>query len=125
MEMGTLIPYLAEMFRLQAWIAMGKVASPVSGKVERNLQVSQQMIDLLGELEAKTEGNRTDDETKLLQGVLTELRLNYVEEVNKPKSEDASGDKEPEFKDGAKAEDETEPAKPEKTEEVEPEDTAS
>ena len=87
MEMGTLIPYLAEMFRLQAWIAMGKVASPVSGKVERNLQVSHQMIDLLGELETKTEGNRTEDETKLLQGVLTELRLNYVEEVNKPESE--------------------------------------
>jgi len=83
-QTGTLIPYLTEMFRYQAWMAMGKVANPMSGEVERDLRVARQMIDLLGELESRTAGNRSDDETKMLQGALTELRLNYLEEMKKP-----------------------------------------
>ena len=48
-QTGTLIPYLTEMFRFQAWMAMGKVASPISGKVERDLTVAKQMIDMMGD----------------------------------------------------------------------------
>ena len=81
---GVLIPYIIEMFRFQAWMAMGKVANPVSGEVERNLDIARHMIDLLGELEDRTEGNRSEDETKLLQGVLTELRMNFLDESKKP-----------------------------------------
>jgi hypothetical protein len=92
-ETGTLIPYLTEMFRFQAWMAMGKVANPMSGDVERDLRAARHMIDLLGELESRTAGNRSSDETKMLQGALTELRLNYLEEMKKP---------EPETKDAAK-----------------------
>lgn len=83
-ETGTLIPYLTEMFRFQAWMAMGKVVHPVTGKIERDLNVARQMIDLLAELETRTEGNRSADETRLLQGALTELRLNFLEEMKKP-----------------------------------------
>lgn len=86
-ETGKLIPYLTEMFRFQAWMAMGKVANPVSGEVERELRLARQMIDLLGELETRTAGNRSDDETKMLQGALTELRMNYLEEMKKPEPE--------------------------------------
>ena len=96
---GVLIPYIIEMFRFQTWMAMGKVANPVSGEIERNLDVARQMIDLLGELEVRTEGNRSEDETKLLQGVLTELRMNYLDESKKPEepaatSEESSGEEE-------------------------------
>jgi hypothetical protein len=90
-ETGKLIPYLTEMFRFQAWMAMGKVSNPVSGKVERNLVMAREMINLLGELESRTAGNRSGDETKLLQGVLTELRLNYMDEAEKPSPEAAPG----------------------------------
>jgi len=83
-ETGKLIPYLTEMFRLQAWMALGKIANPTTGKVERELPVARAMIDLLVELEGRTEGNRTETETRILQGAITELRLNYVEEVKKP-----------------------------------------
>lgn len=86
-QTGKLIPYLTEMFRLQAWMAMGKVANPATGKVERELTVARTMIDLLVELEQRTEGNRSDDETKLLQGAVTELQLNYVDEAKKPEPE--------------------------------------
>ena len=81
---GALIPYLTEMFRFQAWMAMGKVSNPVSGETERNLDLARHCIDLLAEVETKTEGNRSDEETSLLRNVLTDLRLNFMEEMKKP-----------------------------------------
>lgn len=66
---------------------MGKVISPVSGKVERDLELAKATIDILTMLEIKTKGNLSDDEEKLLGHVLYELRLNYVEEMKKDKSE--------------------------------------
>ena len=97
-ETGTLIPYVTEMFRIQAWISLGKVAHPVTGKLERDLIAARQMIDLLAELETRTEGNRSADETRLLRGALTELRLNYLEEMKKPAEEIPSRDEAPEEK---------------------------
>lgn len=85
-QTGKLIPYLTDMFRYQAWVAMGKVAHPMSGEIDRNLPVAREMIDLIGELEARTTGNRSADETKMIQGALTELRLNYLDESKKPES---------------------------------------
>ena len=59
----------------------------LTGKVERDMTGARQMIDLLAELETRTEGNRSADETRLLRGALTELRLNYLEEMKKPAEE--------------------------------------
>jgi hypothetical protein len=86
-DTGTLIPYMTEMFRIQAWISLGKVAHPMTGKLERDLPAARQMIDFLAELETRTEGNRSAEETRLLRGALTELRLNYLEEMKKPAEE--------------------------------------
>ena len=88
MQTGRLIPYLVEMFRFQAWVALGKVTNPMSGKVERELPMAKAMIDLLCELEARTEGHRSSDETRLLQGAVTELRLNYLDEMKQPPAEE-------------------------------------
>jgi uncharacterized protein DUF1844 len=95
-ETGTLIPYVTEMFRIQAWISLGKVAHPVTGKLERDLDAARQMIDLLAELETRTEGNRSADETRLLRGALTELRINYLEEMKKPAESPPSQEPSPE-----------------------------
>ena len=72
-------------FTLQAGAMqqMGKVASPLSGKVERDLNLAKATIDMLDMLQRKTEGNLSDDEKKLLEHVLYELRINYVDEVKK------------------------------------------
>jgi hypothetical protein len=51
----------------------GGTASPV------DLPRAQEMIDLLGVLEAKTKGNLTPDESALLTNILYTLRLRYVE----------------------------------------------
>jgi hypothetical protein len=40
---------------------------------------ARSMISILEMLELKTEGNRTEEETQVLQGLLYELRMAYVE----------------------------------------------
>lgn len=70
-------------FQAAAWQQMGKVASVISGKVERNLEMAKHSIDMLAMLEEKTKGNLNEDESKYLSHVLYELRMNYLEEVKK------------------------------------------
>jgi hypothetical protein len=63
-----------------AAVHFGDVPDPVSGaKLEANLPASQQMIDILALMEEKTRGNLTAEERQLLEQVLFELRLRYVE----------------------------------------------
>jgi len=62
---------------------MGKVVSPITGEVERDLELARATIDIIAMLEAKMKGNLTDDEAKLIGRVLYELRLNYVDETKK------------------------------------------
>ncbi len=68
---------------------MGKIASPLTGKVERDLDMAKSSIDLLGMIRDKTEGNLTDEEKNLLDHILYELRLNYIDELKKGDAEPA------------------------------------
>ena len=75
---------------------MGKMVSPVSGKIERDLELARHTIDILGMVESKTAGNLTGEESKLLGHVLYELRMNFVDESKKDegKSEPSADAKE-------------------------------
>jgi len=46
---------------------------------EINLELAKQNIDLLELMDEKTKGNRTSDEDQLIQQLLFQLRLKYVE----------------------------------------------
>jgi len=69
---------------------MGKMASPVTGKVDRDLTAAKFSIDMLAMIESKTQGNLSEDEKQLVTGTLTQLRLNYVDELEKERKEEAS-----------------------------------
>lgn len=92
----------------QTMILLGKLADPASGELRRNLNAARGTIDLIDTLAVKTKGNLTTDEDKMIQQMLTELRLNYVEESNKPeKIEEPAETPEPsddDSNDGEKAE---------------------
>lgn len=63
-----------------AAVHFGDVPDPVTGQTaETNLPAAQQMIDILALLEAKTRGNLTAEERQLLEQLLYELRLRFVE----------------------------------------------
>ena len=66
-----------------AMMGLGKLMSPMSGKIERNLESAKNTIDTLAAIEYRTRGNLEPDEHRVLTQVLTELRMNYVDEVKK------------------------------------------
>jgi hypothetical protein len=74
-------------FESMAWVGFGKILDPVSQKAERNLDRAKVAIDMLGMLEQKTKGNLDGEQAALLQQVLTNLRLNYVDEMQKQDAE--------------------------------------
>jgi len=67
----------------QALMHLGEIANPVSGKIEADISVAKQMIDILGMLKDKTRGNLNSNEDRLLEGILFDLRMKYVEAVKK------------------------------------------
>ena len=74
---------LVMMFQGMALQNLGKVMNPVTNQIERNLEQAKNMIDILGMLDEKTKGNLNDNEQKLMEHVLFELRMNYVDELKK------------------------------------------
>jgi hypothetical protein len=63
-----------------AAVHFGDVENPVSGaKDQPNLPAAKQMIDILTLLEQKTKGNLTAEERTLLEQVLYELRMRFVQ----------------------------------------------
>ena len=70
---------LLYMFHTSAMQGLGKMTDP-TGKVSRNLEYVSQTIDLMEMLKDKTKGNISEDIEKVLEGMLSELRLNYDEE---------------------------------------------
>jgi len=66
-----------------AMVALGKLMNPMSGKIERNLEGARNTIDTLAAIEARTRGNLESDEQRVLTQVLTELRMNYLDEAKK------------------------------------------
>jgi len=57
--------------------------APIQGKEmksipERNLPLAKQNIDIVELLKNKTQGNLTEEESRLLNQVLSDLRIKYV-----------------------------------------------
>ncbi len=67
----------------QALMYLGEIPNPQDRQVHRDLAAAQQMIDVLGMLKEKTRGNLDRDEDRLLDHILFDLRMKYVEVVRK------------------------------------------
>lgn len=67
----------------QALMHLGEIANPMSAKVEIDVPVAKQMIDILGMLKDKTRGNLNASEDRLIEDILFDLRMKYVEAVKK------------------------------------------
>ena len=68
----------------------------VLDKIEKNLEHAKIYIDTLDMLLTKTKGNLSEYEEKFLTETLKELKLNYVDEVDKEKKESESKEETPE-----------------------------
>lgn len=74
---------LLYIFHSSAMQALGKLKNPITGKIEKNIDHAKQSIDMLKMLKEKTTNNLTPELTRVLDSFLTEVKLNYVDEVNK------------------------------------------
>ncbi|HVN72834.1 MAG TPA: DUF1844 domain-containing protein [Desulfomonilia bacterium] len=72
-------------FASAALVSMGRVSDPALGTVQKNLVVAQQNIDIINLLHEKTKGNLTADEGHLMEQILYELRMCYVEAMKEEK----------------------------------------
>jgi hypothetical protein len=63
-----------------AFIHLGDIPDPVTGETKKDLSLAKQTIDLLGVLREKTRNNLQEDEEKLFDHLLYDLRMRFVRE---------------------------------------------
>jgi Domain of unknown function (DUF1844) len=80
---------LVHSFQAAAMQQMGKILNPFTEKMERDLKQARLSIDMLEMLQERTSGNLTGEESRFLTHVLTELRLNYVAEMDEDRKQAA------------------------------------
>lgn len=83
-ENDQLFIQLLYVFHTSAMQSMGKIKNPFTDKIERDLPQAKQSIDMIEMMKEKTTGNLSPDLIRILEGFLTELRMNYVDEADKP-----------------------------------------
>lgn len=62
-----------------AQVHLGLIPNPVSAKTETDTTAARQTIDILDILKQKTKGNLSGDEERLLDYILYDLRMKFVE----------------------------------------------
>jgi Domain of unknown function (DUF1844) len=62
--------------------ALGMMEHPVTHSREVDVELGKHWIDVLGMLEKKTAGNLTPKEKQMLEGLLSDLRMQYVSLIN-------------------------------------------
>jgi hypothetical protein len=72
--------FIASLY-MSALMQMG-MAAPQGGEPQVDLMGARQTIDIIGLLQEKTKGNLTSKEATMLQNVLYELRMAYLEVTN-------------------------------------------
>ncbi|MDI6853366.1 MAG: DUF1844 domain-containing protein [Deltaproteobacteria bacterium] len=65
-----------------AFVHLGDMPDPVTGETKKNLPLAKQTIDLLGLLREKTRNNLEEDEEKLFDHLLYDLRMRYIKEAS-------------------------------------------
>lgn len=64
--------------------ALGMMEHPVTHQRDVDIELGKHWIDILGMLQKKTSGNLTSQEKRMLEGLLADLRMQYVSLVNSP-----------------------------------------
>tara|TARA_B100001250_G_C19394199_1_gene611895 strand:- start:136 stop:480 length:345 start_codon:yes stop_codon:yes gene_type:complete len=76
----------------QAWMQLGKIKNPMTDEINIDLDGASLTIDMLVMLKDKTKGNISEDESKIIDQSISELKMNYV--MSKEKEENPKENKE-------------------------------
>ena len=102
------------------WISLGKIKNPMTDKIERNLFAASMNIDMIDMLYKRMDGNLSEQEDSYLSHVLSEIKMNYIEEKklgddlpeDKKEETDKPIETKPESKEKPKPKTETKAKKP-------------
>ena len=61
-----------------ALLHLGEIADPQTGEKKEDFALAKHSIDTIAMLKEKTKGNRTEQEEKFVDSILTDLRWRYV-----------------------------------------------
>ena len=100
-----------------AWVSLGKIKNPMNDTLEKNLDQASIQIDMLDMLFKRMSGNLSENEEQYLGHIVRELKMNFVEEKNKPKENNMEDDEEKEKGENKKKEDKDKEEVEKKTEE--------
>jgi len=73
------LPLLVTTLATQAMMALGAIPNPLTKKAEVDLAQARHFIDMIQLLQEKTEGNRTAEESRMMDDMLHEVRMAFVE----------------------------------------------
>jgi hypothetical protein len=71
--------------------SLGMMEHPVTHQRDVDLELGKHWIDVLGMLQKKTKGNLTKQENQMLEGLLSDLRMQYVSLANATTKKTFSG----------------------------------
>jgi hypothetical protein len=74
-------PLLLSGLATQALVCLGELENPFSKTMEADLPEAQFHIDMLEILQTKTKGNLTPEESRMLEGLLFDLRMRFVQKA--------------------------------------------
>src|SRR4030066_2109240 len=61
-----------------ALLQLGEIPAPQAKETNRSLELARHTIDFINMLKDKTKGNLTDEEARLIDNILYDLRVRYV-----------------------------------------------
>lgn len=83
-------PDVAGIFFNQAAIALGAAPHPMTGQVIISFEAAQESISILELLKEKTQGNLVEDEERILDTMISELKLAFVHAIKDPRVREAA-----------------------------------
>lgn len=72
-------PMFISSLGMQAMMSLGEVENPMTKKKEVNLEQAKYFVDILKMLKDKTEGNLNSEEQKVVDDLIYQLQMKYVE----------------------------------------------
>jgi hypothetical protein len=82
-ELEASFPVFISSLGMQALLALGEIENPLTKKKEPNLNQARYIIDTIQMLQEKTSANVTKEEKQMLEDILYQLRLIYVQKTKR------------------------------------------
>ncbi|MCK4852550.1 MAG: DUF1844 domain-containing protein [Candidatus Omnitrophica bacterium] len=74
----------------EGMVALGVMKDPTTQRTEKRPKHAAYVIDILDMLKQKTSGNLAEEEAKVLEQGVHQLRMIYIAELNRPPEEKAA-----------------------------------